>query len=80
MLPNGVSKSVVLEVENMPQPLPAHTGFKCIVNLDDAKMMIPAKVEDGKLIVCEKTLVSRAEQISSRMVCNCWQNSNELFL
>lgn len=59
MLPNGVSKSIVLEVENMPQPLPGHTGFKCIVNLDDAKMMIPAKVEEGKLIVCEKTLVRK---------------------
>ena len=57
LLPNGVSKSIVIEVENMPQPKPGNTGFKCIVNVDDARMQIPAKVEDGRFIVCEKTLV-----------------------
>lgn len=59
LLPNGVSKSIVIAVENMPQPKPGNTGFKCIVNVDDARMKIPAKVEDGRLIVCEKTLVSK---------------------
>jgi len=41
----------------MPQPKPGNTGFKCIISVEDARMKIPAKVEEGRLIVCEKTLV-----------------------
>jgi plexin A len=58
-LPNNVLKEMVFEVENLPHPQPGHTGFQCIVNIEDAKMLVPARVDsNNKFIVCEKTLVS----------------------
>ena len=59
LLPHGVYTPIEIEVENMPQPKPGNSGFRCIVNVDDdARFKIPAKQVDDKRIVCEKTLVS----------------------
>lgn len=58
LLPNNVPKEIVLEVENLPHPQVGHTGFQCIVNIEDAKMMVPARVESNRFIVCDKTTVS----------------------
>lgn len=49
---------IVLEVENLPHPQPGHTGFQCIVTIEGAKMMVPARVESNQFIVCDKTTVS----------------------
>jgi plexin A len=57
LLPNNVPKEIVLEVENLPHPQVGHTGFQCIVNIEGAKMMVPARV-DNPFIVCDKTTVS----------------------
>jgi len=56
--PNNVAKEIVLEVENLPHPQVGHTGFQCIVTIEGAKMMVPARVENNRLIVCDKTTVS----------------------
>jgi len=56
LLPNNVPKEIVLEVENLPHPQVGHTGFQCIVNIEGAKMMVPARV-DNPFIVCDKTTV-----------------------
>jgi plexin A len=57
LLPNNVPKEIVLEVENLPHPQVGHTGFQCIVNIEGAKMMVPARV-DNPFIVCDKTTVN----------------------
>lgn len=59
LLPNGVPKEVVLQVENLPNPQVVHTGFQCIINIEGAKLMVPARVEE-KYIVCDKTTVNSA--------------------
>lgn len=58
LLPNSVPKEIVLAVENLPHPQPGHTGFQCIVTIEGAKMMVPARVEANQFIVCDKTTVS----------------------
>jgi plexin A len=58
LLPNNVPKDIVLQVENLPQPQAGHKGFLCIVTIEGAKMMVPARVESGRFIVCDKTTVS----------------------
>lgn len=57
LLPNNVPTEMVFEIENLPNPLPGHTGFQCIVNIEDAKMLVPART-DGNRIVCDKTTYS----------------------
>ncbi|XP_052871807.1 plexin-B [Anopheles cruzii] len=58
LLPNKVPKEIRLEIENLPRPQSAHTGFLCTVNIEGAHMVLPARVEGNKYIVCEKTLYS----------------------
>lgn len=48
-------KEIKLEIENLPRPQSAHTGFLCIVNIEGAHMSLPARMENKKYIVCEKT-------------------------
>lgn len=55
---NQVPKEIRLEIENLPRPQSAHTGFLCIVNIEGAHMSLPARVESKKFIVCEKTTYS----------------------
>ncbi|KAL1450839.1 hypothetical protein WDU94_003154, partial [Cyamophila willieti] len=55
LLPNGIPKEIVLEVDNLPHPQVGHTGFQCIVNIEGAKMMVPARMENSRYIVCDKT-------------------------
>lgn len=58
LLPNKVSKEIVLDVENLPHPQVGHSGFLCIVQIEGAKMMVPARVESERFVVCDKTMVS----------------------
>ncbi|XP_018334683.1 plexin-B-like, partial [Agrilus planipennis] len=64
-LPNGVPKEMIFEVENLPHPQPGHTGFQCIVNIeDDAKMLVPARVDaNNRFIVCDKTTYTYKEKV-----------------
>lgn len=55
LLPNKVPKEIKLEIENLPRPQSAHTGFLCTVNIEGAHMVLPARVESNKYVVCEKT-------------------------
>lgn len=61
MLPNNVLKEIVFEVMNLPTPSSVHTGFQCIIVIEGATMLVPARV-DGKNIVCDKTTVSILKQ------------------
>lgn len=56
-LPNKVSKEIVLDVENLPHPQFVHVGFLCIINIEGAKMMVPARVEKNRFVICDKTVV-----------------------
>lgn len=58
LLPNNVPKEMVFEVENLPHPQAGHTGFQCIINIEGAKMLVPARVDVNKVVVCDKTTVS----------------------
>ncbi|KRT80367.1 hypothetical protein AMK59_8587 [Oryctes borbonicus] len=58
LLPNNVPKEMVFEVDNLPHPQAGHTGFQCITNIEDAKMLVPARVESNRYIVCEKRIYS----------------------
>ena len=62
LLPNKVPKEIKLEVENLPRPQSAHTGFLCTVNIEGAHMVLPARIESNKYIVCDKTPVSSSSQ------------------
>ncbi|XP_069694417.1 plexin-B isoform X10 [Periplaneta americana] len=57
LLPNNVPKEIILEVENLPHPQVGHTGFQCIVTIEGANMILPARV-DNPFIVCDKTTYS----------------------
>ncbi|CAG0883074.1 unnamed protein product [Cyprideis torosa] len=63
LLPNGVSQEIVLEVDNLPVPQIKHTGFQCIIEIEGAKMMISARVERGRFVVCEQTKYSYQEPL-----------------
>lgn len=58
LLPNNVPKEMIFEVENLPHPQAGHTGFQCITNIEGAKMLVPARVDANKYIVCEKQIYS----------------------
>lgn len=56
LLPNSVFKEIVLEVENLPSPQVGHSGFQCIVTIEGANLMVPARME-LQHVVCDKTTV-----------------------
>lgn len=58
LLPNGIPKEIKLEVDNLPHPQVGHTGFQCIVDIEGAKMMVPARMDSSRFIVCDKTTYS----------------------
>lgn len=60
---------MVFEVKNLPHPQAAHSGFQCIIIIEGATMLVPARVAYNKHIVCDNTTVSRVK-ISS----NCGVN------
>ncbi|XP_055537912.1 plexin-B isoform X2 [Wyeomyia smithii] len=66
LLPNKVPKEIKLEIENLPKPQSAHTGFLCTVNIEGAHMVLPARVESNKYVVCEKTLNKLSKSTSLR--------------
>ncbi|XP_059469642.1 plexin-B isoform X3 [Neocloeon triangulifer] len=55
LLPNNVQKEIRLQVDNLPHPQAGHSGFQCIVTIEGAKMMLPARVEQHRFIVCDIT-------------------------
>ncbi|CAF4870399.1 unnamed protein product [Pieris macdunnoughi] len=63
LLPNNVPKELELEVENLPHLQPGHTGFQCIVSIELANMILPARVESNHFIVCDKTMYSYEEDV-----------------
>lgn len=63
LLPNNVPKELELEVENLPHLQPGHTGFQCIVSIELANMILPARVESNHFIVCDKTTYSYEEDV-----------------
>ena len=58
MLPNGVPKEISIEVENLPHPAVAHTGFQCFITIEGANLKVQARVENSRFIVCDKTFYS----------------------
>lgn len=67
LLPNNVLKEIVFEVKNLPHPQPGHTGFQCIIVIEGATMLVPARVDGKNVIVCDKTTVNCVSK--SLMVC-----------
>ncbi|KAI5694542.1 hypothetical protein M8J75_000766 [Diaphorina citri] len=55
LLPNNIPKEITLEVDNLPHPQVGHTGFQCIVNIEGANMVLPARMESSRFIVCDRT-------------------------
>ncbi|KAF7286951.1 hypothetical protein GWI33_002800 [Rhynchophorus ferrugineus] len=58
LLPNNVLKEIIFEVKNLPHPQAGHFGFQCIVVIEGATMLVPAKVDNEKYIICDKTTYS----------------------
>jgi len=58
LVPSGVPKELVLEAENLPSPQPGQSGFQCVVHVEGVKMAVPARVEAGRFVVCDRTTVS----------------------
>ncbi|XP_017468489.1 PREDICTED: plexin-B [Rhagoletis zephyria] len=55
LLPVQVPKEIRLEIENLPKPKSAHSGFLCTVQIETSQMLLPARIESNKIVVCEKT-------------------------
>ncbi|KAL9872786.1 plexin-B isoform X2 [Glossina fuscipes] len=55
LLPVRVPKEIRLEIENLPRPKNAHSGFLCTVQIEAAQMLLPARIEANRFVVCEKT-------------------------
>lgn len=55
LLPVKVPKEIRLEIENLPKPKTAHSGFLCTVKIEAAQMLLPARIENNRIVVCEKT-------------------------
>ncbi|ALC48073.1 plexB [Drosophila busckii] len=55
LLPVRVPKEIRLEIENLPKPKSAHAGYLCTIQIEAAQMLLPAHVENNKVVVCEKT-------------------------
>ncbi|XP_054745360.1 plexin-B isoform X1 [Anastrepha obliqua] len=55
LLPVQVPKEIKLEIENLPKPKSAHSGFLCTVQIETSQMLLPARIESNKIVVCEKT-------------------------
>lgn len=53
-----MAHEIKFEVENLPRPQPGHTGFQCIVKIEGANMLVPARVELSRFIICDRTTVS----------------------
>lgn len=58
LLPTNVPKQMIFEVKNLPHPQAAHSGFQCIIIIEGATMLVPARVLYNKHIVCDNTTVS----------------------
>ncbi|CAG0917436.1 unnamed protein product, partial [Notodromas monacha] len=63
LLPNGVPSEIKLEVLNLPTP--PNSGsygsgllFHCLVTIEGAKMRVPARVENNRYVICERTMYS----------------------
>uniref|UniRef100_A0A034WKL2 Plexin-B n=3 Tax=Endopterygota TaxID=33392 RepID=A0A034WKL2_BACDO len=56
LLPVQVPKEIRLEIENLPKPKSAHSGFLCTVQIETSQMLLPARIESNNIVVCEKTL------------------------
>uniref|UniRef100_A0A1I8PJB4 Sema domain-containing protein n=1 Tax=Stomoxys calcitrans TaxID=35570 RepID=A0A1I8PJB4_STOCA len=55
LLPVKVPKEIRFEIENLPKPKNAPYGFLCTVQIEAAQMMLPARIESNRIVVCEKT-------------------------
>lgn len=55
LLPVRVPKEIRLEIENLPKPKSAHAGYLCTVQIEAAQMLLPAHIENNRIVVCEKT-------------------------
>ncbi|KAM7341380.1 plexin B isoform 1-T6 [Cochliomyia hominivorax] len=55
LLPVRVPKEIRFEIENLPKPKSAHSGFLCTVQIEAAQMLLPARIENNRIVVCEKT-------------------------
>lgn len=62
LLPAEVLKEIKLEIENLPRPQSTHTGFLCTVDIEGSRMVLPARVESNKFIICDKTTFSYESQ------------------
>ncbi|XP_037069956.1 plexin-B-like [Pollicipes pollicipes] len=59
LLANGRRSEVAVQAENLPRPEPGGAAvFHCIVEIEGAKMRVPARVERGERVICEKTSYS----------------------
>lgn len=63
LLPYNVPKELELEVENLPHLQPGHIGFQCVVTIEQANMILPARIESNHYIVCDKTTYSYEEDV-----------------
>lgn len=55
LLPVRVPKEIRLEIENLPKPKSAHAGYLCTIQIEAAQMLLPAHIENNRIVVCEKT-------------------------
>lgn len=62
LIPAEVLKEIKLEIENLPRPQSTHTGFLCTIDIEGSRMVLPARVESNRFIICDKTTFSYESQ------------------
>ena len=59
LVADEVAESLVLEVTNLPSPLAAQSSYTCVIVIEGRTVLVPARLDAGQFIVCEKRTVSR---------------------
>lgn len=62
LVPNGARKELRMEVRNL---IPSQDGFQCIVEIEQAKEQVAARVQDNN-IICHETTLSYQEEIGEQ--------------
>ncbi|KAK6995420.1 plexin A3, partial [Biomphalaria glabrata] len=62
-LPVGVKKTILLKGYNIPELMPKHKGFECVVNLGTQRISSPARRHDDKTLTCDIPALDYSENV-----------------
>ena len=63
LLPNGIPKEIILPVKNMPSN--SNSSFRCVVDIEDTKLLVSARVDSNQRIICSETAYSYRQEVGA---------------